>query len=122
MYTNNPIASAYRTFGSIQTCVAYEGQMDALAQALGMDPLELREKNFLRKGDSIATGQVLESEPMLGETMRRAWEALGPVRQGEGPVQESRAASPRPSRRMGACAGRGTRPRPGSAWSSTARR
>ena len=37
-YTNNPIASAYRTFGSIQTCVAYEGQMEALAAALGMDP------------------------------------------------------------------------------------
>src|SRR6058998_3526918 len=86
VYTNNPIASAYRTFGSIQTCVAYEGQMDALARVLGMDPLLLREKNFLRKGDSIATGQVLESEPMLGETMRRAWEALGPVRAGAGSV------------------------------------
>ena len=83
-YTNNPIASAYRTFGSIQTCVAYEGQMDALAAALGMDPLELRERNFLRKGDSIATGQVLETEPMLGETMRRAWAALGPARAGRG--------------------------------------
>jgi CO/xanthine dehydrogenase Mo-binding subunit len=80
VYTNNPIASAYRTFGSIQTCVAYESQMDALAQALGMDPLELRERNFLRKGDTIATGQVLESEPMLEETMRRAWNALGPPR------------------------------------------
>src|SRR5437867_836249 len=90
VYTNNPIASAYRTFGSIQTCVAYEGQIDALARAIGMDPLELREKNFLRKGDSIATGQVLESERMLGETMRRAWQALGPVRGGEGPVSIAR--------------------------------
>jgi len=102
VYTNNPIASAYRTFGSIQTCVAYEGQMDAMAQALGMDPLELREKNFLRKGDSIATGQVLESEPMLGETMRCAWEALGPVRQSEGPIRRARglAASFTPYGRM----------------------
>src|SRR6266540_3600284 len=101
-YTNNPIASAYRTFGSIQTCVAYEGQMDALAQALGMDPLELREKNFLRKGDSIATGQVIESEPRLGETMRRAWEALGPARAGEGPLRIARglAASFTPYGRM----------------------
>ena len=86
VYTNNPIASAYRTFGSIQTCLAYEGQMDALAAALGMDPLELRERNFLRKGDSIGTGQVLESEPMLAETMRRAWAALGPRRLGLGPA------------------------------------
>src|SRR6202795_1132616 len=102
VYTNNPIASAYRTFGSIQTCVAYEGQMDALAHALGLDPPELREKNFLRKGDSIATGQVLESEPMLGETMRRAWEALGPVRADEGPTRIARglAASFTPYGRM----------------------
>src|SRR5215468_8929703 len=102
VYTNNPIASAYRTFGSIQTCVAYEGQMDALARALGMDPLELREKNFLRKGDSIGTGQVLETEPLLGETMRRAWDALGPPREGAGPVRVGRglAASITPYGRM----------------------
>ena len=102
VYTNNPIASAYRTFGSIQTCIAYEGQMDALASALGMDPLDLREKNFLRRGDSIATGQVLESEPMLGETMRRAWEALGPVRTSAAPMRIARglAASLTPYGRM----------------------
>ena len=101
-YTNNPIASAYRTFGSIQTCVAYEGQMDALAAALGIDPLELRERNFLRKGDSIATGQVLETEPMLGETMRRAWAALGPARASEEPLRIGRglAASFTPYGRM----------------------
>ena len=77
VYTNNPVASAYRCFGSIQTCLAYEGQMDALAAALGIDPLALREKNFLRKGDALATGQVLETEPMLADTMQRAWAGLG---------------------------------------------
>ena len=90
VYTNNPIASAYRTFGSIQTCIAYESQMDALAAALGIDPLELREKNFLCRGDAIATGQVLDSEPMLGETMRRAWASLGPPRAGAGPIRIAR--------------------------------
>ncbi len=102
VYTNNPIASAYRTFGSIQACVAYEGQMDALADRLGMDPLELRERNFLRKGDRIATGQVLESEPMLAESMRRAWEALGPPRSGREPIRVARglAASFTPYGRM----------------------
>ena len=102
VYTNNPIASAYRTFGSIQTCLAYEGQMDALAAALGIDPLELRERNFLRKGDSIGTGQVLESEPMLAETMRRAWAALGPPRPGSSPRRVGRglAASITPYGRM----------------------
>jgi CO/xanthine dehydrogenase Mo-binding subunit len=102
VYTNNPIASAYRTFGSIQTCLAYESQMDALAAALRMDPLELRERNFLRKGDSIGTGQVLESEPMLAETMRRAWAALGPPRASTGPRRIGRglAASITPYGRM----------------------
>jgi CO/xanthine dehydrogenase Mo-binding subunit len=101
-YTNNPVASAYRTFGSIQTCLAYESQMDALADALGLDPLALRARNFLRKGDSIATGQVLESEPLLEETMRRAWAALGPPRAGTAPVRVARgvAASFTPYGRM----------------------
>src|SRR5215831_12526310 len=102
VYTNNPIASAYRTFGAIQTCIAYESQMDALAAALGMDPLEVRERNFLRKGDTIATGQVLETEPMLEETMRRAWSALGPPRAPAGPISVGRglAASFTPYGRM----------------------
>jgi CO/xanthine dehydrogenase Mo-binding subunit len=102
VYTNNPIASAYRTFGSIQTCIAYEGQMDALAAALDMDPVELRVQNALRKGDAIATGQVLETEPMLDETLRRAWRALGPPRAGAGAVRVARglAASFTPYGRM----------------------
>jgi CO/xanthine dehydrogenase Mo-binding subunit len=102
VYTNNPVASAYRTFGSIQTCLAYESQMDALAGALGLDPLQLRERNFLRQGDSLATGQVLESEPLLAETMRRAWRALGPPRARAGPLRVARglAASITPYGRM----------------------
>jgi CO/xanthine dehydrogenase Mo-binding subunit len=102
VYTNNPVASAYRTFGSIQTCLAYESQMDALAERLGLDPLALRERNFLRQGDSLATGQVLESEPRLAETMRRAWAALGPPRAAPAPVRVARglAASLTPYGRM----------------------
>src|SRR2546427_11486997 len=93
VYTNNPVASAYRCFGSIQTCLAYEGQMDALADALHMDPLALREKNFLRKGDKLATGQALETEPMLAETMRRAWAGLGEHRARRGPTRLGRAVA-----------------------------
>jgi CO/xanthine dehydrogenase Mo-binding subunit len=88
--TNNPVASAFRCFGTIQPNLAYEGQMDALAEKLGMDPLEIREKNFLRKGDTLATGQVLETEPMLAETMRQAWNALGERRPTEGPIRIGR--------------------------------
>ncbi len=93
VYTNNPVASAYRCFGSIQTCLAYEGQMDALAAALSMNPLALREKNFLRKGDALATGQVLETDPMLAETMRRAWAGLGERRPSRAPTRGGRAVA-----------------------------
>src|SRR5216117_1469157 len=93
VYTNNPVASAYRCFGSIQTCLAYEGQLDALAAALGVDPLALREKNFLRKGDTLATGQALETEPMLAETMRRAWAGLGERRPARAPARLGRAVA-----------------------------
>jgi len=93
VYTNNPVASAYRCFGSIQTCLAYEGQMDALAAALSMDPLALREENFLRKGDALATGQVLETDPMLAETMRRAWAGLGERRPSRAPTRVGRAVA-----------------------------
>jgi len=93
VYINNLVASVYRCFGSIQICFVYEGQMDALATALELDPLALREKNFLRKGDALATGQVLESEPLLAETMRRAWTALGDRRAARGPMRVGRAVA-----------------------------
>lgn len=93
VYTNNPVASAFRCFGTIQPNLAYEGQMDALAEKLGMDPLELREKNFLRKGDATATGQILETEPMLAETMRQAWAALGEQRPEKGSTRIGRAVA-----------------------------
>lgn len=43
--TNNPPCGAMRGFGAVQTCFAHEAQMDRLADALGMDPIELRLRN-----------------------------------------------------------------------------
>ncbi len=83
--TNNPPTSAFRGFGSAQPAFAYESQMDALAHALGMDPLAFRERNFLRKGERLASGQELETAVWLGETARRAWDALGARRAPSGP-------------------------------------
>ena len=45
--TNNPPCGAMRGFGAVQVCFGYEAQMDRLAVALGMDPLDLRELNAL---------------------------------------------------------------------------
>jgi CO/xanthine dehydrogenase Mo-binding subunit len=83
--TNNPPTSAFRGFGSAQPAFAYESQMDELARALGLDPLELRERNYLRKGERLASGQALETAVLLPDTARRAWAALGPRATPSGP-------------------------------------
>src|SRR3990172_5761068 len=53
--TNNPPCGAMRGFGAVQSCFAYEAQMDRLAAAVGMDPLELRMSNVLATGDEMST-------------------------------------------------------------------
>ena len=64
-YTDNPPTGAMRGFGAVQTCFAYESQMDKLAKALAMDPVALRMKNALVDGDVIVTSQPVEgSEPV----------------------------------------------------------
>ena len=83
--TNNPPTSAFRGFGSAQPAFAYESQMDELARTLGLDPLTVRERNYLRKGERLASGQELETAVWLPETARRAWDALGPPRAPSGP-------------------------------------
>ncbi len=59
--TNNPPAGAMRGFGAVQTCFAYESQMDRLAEAIGVTPLEVRRRNALVAGDPLNTsGQIIE--------------------------------------------------------------
>ena len=59
VYTNNPIAGAMRGFGVAQVSFAFEGMMDLLAVKLSMDPLELRLKNALRRGDRNDAGVTM---------------------------------------------------------------
>ncbi|MFB9660892.1 molybdopterin cofactor-binding domain-containing protein [Glycomyces mayteni] len=59
--TNNPPCGAMRGFGGVQTCFAYESQMDAIADALGLDPLEVRRRNALAQGDKLVNGQVVDA-------------------------------------------------------------
>ncbi len=72
VYTNNPPAGAMRGFGAVQTCFAAESQMDKLAAALQIDPVELRLLNALEPGDTLATGQVLTGSLPVAEVIRRA--------------------------------------------------
>ena len=61
MRTNNPPCGAMRGFGVQQACFAHESQMDRLAAALGLDPVEIRLRNAIATGDLLITGQRLES-------------------------------------------------------------
>jgi xanthine dehydrogenase D subunit len=71
VYTNNPPCGAMRGFGAVQGCFAHEGQMDKLAKALGMDPVELRLKNALKTGSTLPTGQVIRGVAPVRELIER---------------------------------------------------
>ena len=72
VYTNNPPCGAMRGFGAVQTCFAAEAQMDKLAAALDIDPVELRLLNALAPGDTLPTGQVVSGSLPVAEVIRRA--------------------------------------------------
>ena len=75
--TNQTFTSAFRGFGAAQAAVAYEQQMDEIAKALDLDPLSVRQVNYLKTGDATATGQIVKSAAWLEETATRALHALG---------------------------------------------
>lgn len=58
VYTNTVPAGAFRGFGAVQVTWAYESQMDLIAERLEMDPLELRLKNLLKKGELYTPGDT----------------------------------------------------------------
>ena len=77
-YTNNPPTSAMRGFGAMQMVMGYESQMDQLSHRLGIDPVDLRTRNALHKGDRLPVGQELDTHVAVAEAAERAWSALGP--------------------------------------------
>jgi len=52
VYTNLPVGGAYRGFGATQAFFALESQMDMMAEAIGMNPMEFRQINHIRVGES----------------------------------------------------------------------
>jgi CO/xanthine dehydrogenase Mo-binding subunit len=65
VYTNIAPAGAFRGYGISQAAWAYETQMDEIAEAIGIDPLELRMRNLLVDGETVMTG-----EPMVDAHFR----------------------------------------------------
>ncbi|HEX5448832.1 MAG TPA: molybdopterin cofactor-binding domain-containing protein [Gaiellaceae bacterium] len=72
VYTNNPPCGAMRGFGAVQTCFASEANMDKLAEALDIDPVELRLLNALAPGDVLPTGQPITGSMPIAEIIRKA--------------------------------------------------
>src|SRR4051812_20483915 len=70
VYTDNPPCGAMRGFGAVQTCFAYEAQMDKVAEALDMDPVELRRLNALSTGSTMPTGAPINCPAPVDELLR----------------------------------------------------
>lgn len=75
-YTNNPYGGAFRGYGNTQGNFALESIVDDLAEALGMDAVELRIKNGNQPGQSTYLAQEIESCG-YEESLRRGREASG---------------------------------------------
>jgi len=76
VYTNGPIAGAFRGFGVPQATIAHEALVDELAGRCGLDPLEFRHRNAIRAGQATATGQVLRASAGLAaclDALRPHW-------------------------------------------------
>jgi CO/xanthine dehydrogenase Mo-binding subunit len=78
-YTNNPPCGAMRGFGAVQACFGYESQMDKLAQACGLTPVELRLRNAMSEGSVMPTGQLIDSAAPVAELLCRVRDAAMPA-------------------------------------------
>jgi CO/xanthine dehydrogenase Mo-binding subunit len=92
VYTNEPPAGALRGFGISQLVWAYERQMDIIARALRIDPLELRRRNVLRAGRPHATGTIIggmEIDAVL-DSLAERMEWHRPFDRGTGTIRRGR--------------------------------
>ncbi|MGH8774834.1 MAG: xanthine dehydrogenase family protein molybdopterin-binding subunit [Jiangellaceae bacterium] len=75
VYTNNPPCGAMRGFGTVQAAFAYESQMDRLAAAVGLGPVDFRLLNAMSEGSIMPTGQVVDSAAPVAELLKRVRDA-----------------------------------------------
>lgn len=74
--TNKQLGTAYRGFGVSEAAYVHEAQMDAMAKALGIDPLALRLKNIMVEGSRGPTGEVFTSVG-IKECLEKSAESIG---------------------------------------------
>jgi len=70
LFTNHRWSAAFRAYGAPQTYWGGETAIDMLAYKCGMDPLDFREKNLIRPGDTMPSGQKLEVYPLQAMVTR----------------------------------------------------
>jgi CO/xanthine dehydrogenase Mo-binding subunit len=75
--TNAPPHGAFRGFGAPQSVFALERHLDRVAAAVGIAPEELRRRNFIRQGQTLAVGQVVKEKVDMNGLMGRAFELSG---------------------------------------------
>ncbi len=71
--TNAPPHGAFRGFGAPQSVFALERHLDQVAKAVGLTPDELRRRNFVREGETLAIGQVIREKVDMPHMMKRAF-------------------------------------------------
>jgi CO/xanthine dehydrogenase Mo-binding subunit len=75
--TNAPPHGAFRGFGAPQSVFALERHLDRVASAIGLSPEELRRRNFIREGQTLAVSQVIHEKVDMGRLLDRALEWSG---------------------------------------------
>ena len=69
VFTNNPTSGAMRGFGTNQSHFAIEGIMNLLAEKVGVDGYDIRERNILGPGDAFCTGQIMRESCGIRATL-----------------------------------------------------
>ncbi len=82
VYTNNIPGGAFRGFGGPQGAFAAEGQMNKLAAALGLDPVEIRARNLIHEGSILSVGTPLPKGVSMPQVLERCAEEAGWRRKG----------------------------------------
>ena len=77
VYTNNIPTGAFRGFGAPQGNFIAEAQMNKLADALGMDPVELRMRNVLKEGETLGVGTAPPGTVSIGQVIETAARKAG---------------------------------------------
>ena len=77
--TNTPPHGAFRGFGAPQSLFAMERHMDRIAATVGISPVEVRRRNFLKPGQTTATDQTIQEPIDLDQLLSRGLELSGYV-------------------------------------------